>query len=45
MTREEETKEAIEKIKKDYMVKTQEFNILKEIALSLAIIADVLKEG
>ena len=45
MGRQRETKEEIDYVSKNYMCITQEFIMLKEIALSLAIIADVLKEG
>lgn len=44
MTREEETRQNIEKYHDEYMVTKQESKILGEIAISLAIIADILKE-
>lgn len=43
MSREEETRQNIEKYHDEYLVNTQESMILGEIAISLAMIADVLK--
>ena len=43
MDRQSETKKEIDYVSKNYMCISQEFIMLKEIALSLAIIADVLK--
>ena len=44
MSREEERKQNIEKYYDEYLISTQESKILGEIAISLAMIADVLKE-
>lgn len=43
MNRQSETEKEIDYVSKNYMCISQEFIILKEIALSLATIADVLK--